>query len=158
MRASGGGNNRGGLQPLLPTHSLPIPTPTPSPRPGGAHAGRGQTAPRSGRAGWHGTVRAPNLGAPSQQRRLSLQSLYNGDPATILLHPPKPPLRGSLSDPLGSEPRTFCHRALLNHVVLNSAQSSSHSTGRPSSPGRPARHHRNPNAVGFSCQSCWRSH
>lgn len=51
------------------------------------------------------------MGAPSQQRRLLSSPCTTGTPATILLHPPKPPLRGSLSDPLGSEPRTFCHRA-----------------------------------------------
>lgn len=93
--------------PLTPnSHLYPVPKVRRSP-------GRGQTAPRSGRKGLGGTRAAgpQTLGVPSQQRRLLSSPCITRTPATILLHPPKPRLRGSLSDPLGSEPRTFCRRA-----------------------------------------------
>ena len=110
-RASGGGNNRGDRShPSPPAHSQFPPPPRPQ---GQEEPGAGPNCPKKRKEGLGGTRAAgpPTLGAPSQQRRLLSSPCITGTPATILLHPPRPRLRGSLSDPLGSEPRTFRRRA-----------------------------------------------
>lgn len=74
--------------------------------------------------------------------------VQRGPPGTPLLHPPKPPLRRSLSDPLGSALRTFSRCAPPKSCSPRTPAPGTFPLYRPPFLTRPsfARHHRNPNA------------
>lgn len=101
--------------PPPPPCSAPTPTPTPSQRPGGAWGGAKLPQEAEGRAGRHSRRPAPiPLGSPARRGVGSPIPPHRGSPGPTLLHPPKPPLSWSLSDPLRSSSITFSQHAPPN--------------------------------------------